>query len=158
MHWPVQPKPAVSKILNSNGNPKPMQRVTACSPTMKAKSTITHRDVCERIILGVECCTQFYLSNVNVEAGAAQHLNHRAYVWTQANYRANDHWGFNALAEFNSADTPLKALPRVTMPINWAWVWPTVRTMCFRQACLPKSCTSAMAMCVAMYLGGRVRS
>ena len=59
---------------------------------------------------GVGAALNFYPVNVNVEAGAAQHLNHRAYVWAQANYRANDHWGFNALAEFNSADTPLKAL------------------------------------------------
>ena len=59
---------------------------------------------------GVGAALNFYPVNVGVEVGAAQHLNHRAYVWTQANYRANDHWRFNALAEYNSADTPLKAL------------------------------------------------
>lgn len=59
---------------------------------------------------GVGAALNFYPVNVVVEAGAAQHLNHRAYLWTQVNYRANDHWRFNALAELNSGDTPLKAL------------------------------------------------
>ncbi|WED77305.1 poly-beta-1,6 N-acetyl-D-glucosamine export porin PgaA [Aeromonas allosaccharophila] len=60
--------------------------------------------------LGAEIA--FYPLQLTLEGGTGSELNHKGYLWSRLDWRLDDHWTLGTAINFNSADTPLRALAR----------------------------------------------